>query len=135
MTDDFDAFFEQRQKAASAYVGGDGGLVDALVPHEGDASFLSPGGDSVAGAKSVAARYLKDAKGFKPGGKSQFEVLQKASDGKLAFWTGYQVARVQIGEMPKPMDMRVRVTEVFRKIDGDWKMIHRHADMGETAGK
>jgi ketosteroid isomerase-like protein len=135
MTDDFDAFFKRRQEAASAYVTGDGGLVDALVPHEGAASFLSPGGDSVTGAKAVAARYLKDAKAFKPGGKSKFEVLQKVSDDTLAFWTGYQVARVQIGDMPKPMDMRIRITEVFRRIDGEWQMIHRHADMGDTAGK
>jgi hypothetical protein len=51
MADDFEAFFKERQKAAAAYVTGDGALVDAIVPHEGEASFHSPGGD---------------AKGFKP---------------------------------------------------------------------
>ena len=135
MKDDFEQFFEERQKAASAYVTGDGSSVDALVPHDGKASFHSPGGDSVTGAKAVAARYRKDAKAFKPTGKSRFEVLQKVSDGELAFWTGYQIAKAQIGDMPRPVDMRIRLTEVFRKIDGAWKMIHRHADMGEAAGK
>jgi ketosteroid isomerase-like protein len=135
MTDDFEQFFEARQKAASAYVSGDGSAVDAIVPHAGEATFHSPGGDSVTGAEAVAARYLNDARAFKPDGSSRFEVLQKASDGELAFWTGYQVATVQIGDMPKPMDMRIRLTEVFRKIGGEWKMIHRHADMGQTPSK
>jgi ketosteroid isomerase-like protein len=134
MADDFDQFFKQRQAAASAYVTGDGRLVDALVPHEGEASFHSPGGDTVTGAETVAARYLKDAKAFKPIGKSRVEVLQKGASGDLAFWTGYQVATAQIGDMPKPMEMRIRLTEVFRRIGGEWKMVHRHADMGEAPG-
>jgi ketosteroid isomerase-like protein len=62
-------------------------------------------------------------------------VLQKHSDGEMAFWTGYQIAKVQIGDMPKPMKMRIRLTEVFRKIDDAWKMVHRHADMGEAPKK
>ncbi len=135
MADDFDAFFKEREKAASAYVTGDGSAVDALVPHDGEASFHSPGGDSVTGAAEVAKRYLKDANAFKPNGRSRFEVLQKHSDGKLAFWSGFQIATVQIGDMPRPMEMRIRLTEVFRKLDGEWKMVHRHADMGEAAKK
>jgi ketosteroid isomerase-like protein len=135
MADDFEAFVEKRQEAASAYVAGNGSLVDAIVPHEGEASFHSPGGDSVTGASAVAKPYLKDAKAFKPVGESRFEVLQKHSDDKLAFWTGYQIATVQIGDMPEPTEMRIRLTEVFRKVDGEWKMIHRHADMGKSPGK
>jgi len=29
--------------------------------------------------------------------------------------------------------MRIRVTEVFRKIDGEWRLIHRHADIPPTS--
>ena len=60
-------------------------------------------------------------------------MLQKGASGDLAFWTGYQVATVQIGDMPKPMEMRIRLTEVFRRIGGEWKMVHRHADMGKAS--
>jgi ketosteroid isomerase-like protein len=135
MADDFEAFFTERQKAADAYVRGDGAPVDSLVPHDGAASFHSPMGDTVSGAGAVAERYLKDAKAFRPVGKSRFEVLQKGADGDVGFWTGYQIATVQIGDMPQPIEMRIRVTEVFRKINGAWKMVHRHADMPTPPGK
>ncbi|MDE2450569.1 MAG: nuclear transport factor 2 family protein [Gammaproteobacteria bacterium] len=36
---------------------------------------------------------------------------------------------MQIGKMPQITNMRIRVTELFRKIDGEWRLIHRHADM------
>lgn len=130
MDDSFDAFFTIRQDAAAHYGSGDGKPLDAIVPHAGDATFHSPGGDSVSGAAEVAARYQKDAGSFEPGGQSRFEVLQKYSDGNMAFWTGFQIARVRLKGKPEPIEMRIRITEVFRRLDGHWKMIHRHADMG-----
>jgi len=135
MSVSFDDFFQQRRKAADAYVSGDGGAVDALVPHAGEASFHSPGGDTVTGAAAVAERYLSDAKSFHKGGMSRLEVLQMGADGDIGFWTGYQVATARIGDMPKPVDMRIRITEIFRRIDGEWKMIHRHADFGKPSSR
>src|SRR5581483_7739177 len=101
----------------------------ALVAHEGDASFHGPGGDTIVGAEKVAARYRKDAQAFKPNGTTHLEVIQQGHDGDVGFWTGFQIATAQIADMPRPVEMRLRVTELFRRIDGEWRLIHRHADM------
>jgi ketosteroid isomerase-like protein len=124
----FNDFMTTREKAAEAYVRGDGAKVDTIVPHSGAASFHSPAGDTVTGAEAVAKRYLKDAALFHDSGTSRFDVLQKGDSGDIGFWTGFQIANVQIGDMPRPVEMRIRVTEIFRRIDDDWKLIHRHAD-------
>ena len=129
MTETFKDFRMQREQAAKAYVRGDGSKLDALVPHDGSASFHSPRGDTVVGAQDVAARYLADAKAFHSNGTTELEVVQQAHDSDLAFWTGFQTATVRIGDAPKPVEMRLRVTEIFRRLDGEWRMIHRHADM------
>jgi ketosteroid isomerase-like protein len=130
MSETFSQFFERRRDAAIAYAAGDGSLVNALVPHQGDATFHSPKGDTVTGSIEVARRYLADVKGFHPNGTSHLEILQMGEDGNLGFWTGFQIANVQIGDMLEPTQMRLRVTEIFRKSDSGWQMIHRHADTG-----
>ena len=109
----FDDFLQTREEAAKAYVRGDGSKVDAMVPHEGRATFHGPGGDTVAGAQSVATRYLDDARAFRPNGTTHFDVIQKDQHGDLGFWTGFQVATAQIGDVPRPADMRMRVPSFF----------------------
>src|SRR4029450_11302758 len=108
--DDFDAFFAKRARAAEADAKGDGGLLDALVAHEGEATFFSPQGDVVTGAEAVACGFFEYSNGCRPNGTTWFAVVHQASGADLAFWTGFQIATVQIGEMPKPADMRIRVT-------------------------
>ena len=49
----------------------------------------------------MASRYLADAVGFRENGVTHFEVLQKGSAGDIGFWTGFQLAKVQIGDMPE----------------------------------
>jgi ketosteroid isomerase-like protein len=131
---EFDSFFTVRTKAAEAYVSGDPVPFDKLVVKQGDATFHSPRGDSLSGAAEVGARYISDAKIFEPGGKSRLDILQQATDNELAFWTGYQIATVQLKGQQHPIDMRIRVTEVFRRVGDDWKLVHRHADLPPAPG-
>lgn len=128
---DFETFFARRTLAAEAYASGDYAPLAPLVAKEGTASFHGPQGDTVSGARNVAERYRKDAASFQAGGKSRFEILQKGVSGEIGFWTGFQVATVKPGSSPEPIEMRIRVTEVFRHLNGEWQLVHRHADLAK----
>jgi NAD(P)H-dependent FMN reductase/ketosteroid isomerase-like protein len=122
----FTEFMRTREKAAVAYVNGNHAPLDAIIAQEGPATFFHPNGGAVTGAGRVATRYDSDAKAFSPKGTSHFEVLQSGASGDIAFWTGFQPARVKIGG--KTIPMKLRITELFRLVDGEWKLVHRHAD-------
>jgi ketosteroid isomerase-like protein len=129
-TTEFDEFLNaQRRVAAEAYTNGDPQPLDSLLARKGEATFHSPRGDTVRGANAVATRYQSDAASFAQGGETNLEVLQKDASGNLAFWTGFQYATVHFAGRGQPVQMRIRVTEVFRREKNQWKMIHRHADV------
>ncbi len=124
----FNKFLQQRDEIATAYVNGDGAPLDAIVTRIDSATFMSPRGDSVTGASAVAQRYAADVASFAKGGTSKLEMLQSAN-GHLGFWTGIQHAEVRLEGKEEAVPLTLRVTEVFRLEGGDWKLIHRHADV------
>ncbi len=125
---DFDAFLEIRRQAAQAYVNGQAGPLDQLVATACPASFFPPRGGHEQGAEWVANIYGRDAAAFLEGGETTLEILHSDSAGDLAYWTGLQHAKVRFNGQDEPVEMRLRVTELFRHEDGAWKLIHRHAD-------
>jgi ketosteroid isomerase-like protein len=129
MSTDFENFLETRKKAALGYVNGDYAPLARMIASQSPASFFSPMGDVVEGAEKVAARYEKDAHSFEEGSISELEILDSGSDGDFGYWVGYQKAKVHMKGKSAPIPMKIRVTELFRKEHGDWKMIHRHADV------
>jgi NAD(P)H-dependent FMN reductase/ketosteroid isomerase-like protein len=129
--EDFEEFMKRRVEAAAAYVTGNASLVDALAVQRGTASFFHPRGDVITGADEVIARYNRDAGRFAPGGSGHLEILQHGVCGDVAFWTGFQIAEARMRANPDVVvPMKLRVTEVFRLVDGRWLMVHRHADAG-----
>lgn len=124
---DFDAFMQRRHEIANAYVHGDGAPLANVVTEQDPATFYCPGGEIESGAKQVAERYARDAKAFRGSATSRLEISQATSSGDLAFWTGLQHAEVET-EKTGRVQMVLRVTEVFRFENGDYKLVHRHAD-------
>ena len=131
---DFAQLIEVRESAARAYVAGDAHPVSALATRNDPATFYSPGGDAVRGASAVTERYQKDVHAFEAGGTTRFEVLHSASSGELAYWTGFQLAEARMRGRKELLPMKLRETELFRREDGAWKLIHRHADMAKELG-
>ena len=126
---DFDSFLLTRTHAAEAYVNGDADPLAAILASRSDATFFGPGGGAVQGAEAVATRYRSDAPMFERGSTTRLEILHAAADGDVGYWVGYQHAMARLRGRPDPVPMKLRVTEVFRREDGAWRLVHRHADM------
>lgn len=124
----FKKFLKEREEASQAYVSGDGEPLVKISATKSPATFFSPGGDLTEGAKKIAARYKKDAEVFESADENKFKTLQMSADENIAFWVGLQTSVVTMKGKKKPIPMTLRVTEIFRRDDGDWKLIHRHAD-------
>jgi SnoaL-like domain len=51
-----------------------------------------------------------------------------ASGQDLAYTVGFERGPVSIDGGPV-REMAMRVTQVYRRVDGGWKLVHRHADL------
>ena len=125
--EDFYEFINRRERAAQSYVNGDAAPVEALTG-EAAATFFSPRGDVVEGPSAVRERYARDAASFEAGGETHFEILHVAAAGDLGYWVGLQKATARIKGESAPVEFDLRVTEIFARENGVWKLLHRHAD-------
>ena len=58
-----------------------------------------------------------------------FDLLAAGVSGDLAYVVGYERGAASIGGGPaEPHDLRV--TQVYRREDNEWKLVHRHGDPG-----
>jgi len=113
---------------SQAFVTGDIDPLDRISTHASPATLFGPKGDCVEGAAKVNAANASAAKHFSSGSKSAFEVLQVAAGDGVAYWAGIQRSIVQMQGKKEAIPMDLRVTEVFHREEGGWKLVHRHAD-------
>jgi ketosteroid isomerase-like protein len=125
---DFKQFMQRRDDAARAYVSGDATPLRSIAAHNNPATFFAPMGGYVQGADAVLSRYERDAEAFERGSASHFEILHMAASDGIAYWTGFQRADARMRGHAEAVQFNLRVTEVFRREGGAWKLIHRHAD-------
>jgi ketosteroid isomerase-like protein len=55
-----------------------------------------------------------------------YEIVAADVVGDMAFTAGYERTEVSINGEPRRYTLRV--TQVYRREDGEWKVVHRHAD-------
>jgi ketosteroid isomerase-like protein len=127
-SDDFEGFLRERHGAAAAYVSGDAEPLNGLVAREHMATFFGPRGDITTGTATVASRYERDAAVFAVGSDNQMETMDAAAGHDIAFWVGRQRSQARMRGREEPVAFDLRVTEIYRREGGAWKLVHRHAD-------
>jgi ketosteroid isomerase-like protein len=56
----------------------------------------------------------------------EFEVVAAGASGDLAYTVGYEHNRTSVDGQPRTYTLRA--THVYRREDGQWRIVHRHAD-------
>ena len=67
------------------------------------------------------ARQMSDCKSF------EIEVIAAGASGDLAYLVAIEHTNSSVAGAP-PASYALRVTQVFRREGGEWKIVHRHAD-------
>jgi ketosteroid isomerase-like protein len=57
----------------------------------------------------------------------EYEVIAAGASGDLAYIVGIEHTTARIDDAA-PLPYSLRVTTVFRREDGEWKVVHRHGD-------
>ena len=61
----------------------------------------------------------------------RFELVAAGANGDLAYSVGYEHASFSMDGGPVA-PLTLRVTHVYRREDGEWRIVHRHADAPPT---
>ena len=126
--DDLDHVLEQWHVAQDEFVKGDPELVKQMWSHGDDVSVANPYGPPVRGWDKVT-KVVEQAASLRRDGKATgYEVVAKYVTGELAYVVQIERAESKVGDREEITPYAVRATNIFRPEDGEWKLVHRHAD-------
>lgn len=127
----FRAFLPQWEKAQSRFINGDPTLWKQNSSHRDDTTILGGfGGYGEKGWDAVGARYDWASSQYKGGAATmKVEYINIGVSGDLGFTVAIERQEgVRVGDQQNPTRRALRATQIFRKEDGAWKLLHRHAD-------
>ncbi len=116
----------RNEEAAVAYVRGDMERYLELIVHAPGYTLLPPFG-------GPPLRYddrdedLRASPGSISGGDARLEHVETHAWGDTVVMVMVERQHARFGGLPD-QDWSLRVTQVFRRVDGRWLLVHRHAD-------
>lgn len=79
------------------------------------------------GPAEVSASFEELASRFSNCTSFEYDVTASGASGDLAYIVGIEHTTASIGGA-EPLPYSLRVTTIFRRENGEWKIVHRHAD-------
>ena len=131
--DDVDELIEQFDQAQGELVKGNAESVQKLFSHQEYVTLNNPLSPPAHGWDEVATASERAASQFRDGEMVGFEIIEKHVTPELAYVVRVERAKAKVGGSEDIAPIALRVTMIFRPEDGEWKIVHRHADPITTA--
>ncbi len=131
--DGVDRLIERYQLALGEFVKGNPKPVKELFSRKDDVTLANPLGPPARGGDEVAKTIEHAASTIRDGEITGFEIVSKLVTPELAYVLEIERQEAKVGGNDDLTPFALRVTMIFRPEDGEWKVVHRHADPITTA--
>ena len=130
---------EAFREALRAYVKGDGEPALSFFSTRDDVTLANPLGPPLRGPAAVRTGAIEGAAGFREGGpvqfaevSSRFEEVSRYASSDLGYVVQLERHEGRLVSGAETV-IALRVTLIFRREEGRWRIVHRHADPITTA--
>ncbi len=114
-------------EAAQAIIRGDLRAYVDFINHADDYTLMPPSGGEPRRGFDDSPEALEAMSRYFRGGEAEVEVFGSYTSGNLAVLVAIERQHGEVGDLPD-QDLSLRVTLVFRREPGRWRLVHRHAD-------
>ena len=127
-TPSLDSAIEASHKALFKIINGDPVGYQTLYAEDETPTLGNPFGPFAHGLQDVVERLSGAASNYEDGEVTGVELIAKYVSDDLACVVEVENYRAKIGGSEEMASASLRVTSVFRLEQGNWKLVHRHAD-------
>ncbi len=128
-----DAAVAQSHLALAAILNGNPHLYEALFADRDDITLGNPFGPYAIGKVEVAKTLANAASKYHDGSVVAVDLVAKYQNDNLACLVEVEHDLAKVGTSDTPARFDVRVTSLYERIQGEWRLVHRHADPITTA--
>ena len=118
---------EQFYEALNRMLNGDLEPMMEVWSHGSDVATMHPLGGRETGWEEVRANWEQVAQGFSDGQVSLEDLVVVPLSEDVAYTLGTEHGQATLGEESVSIDWRV--TNIYRREGGGWKMVHHHTDV------
>jgi ketosteroid isomerase-like protein len=115
-------------RAGREITNGNPDVYKGLYSSRDDVTLANPFGPPVRGWSEVSATLDRAAANYRDGEIVGFENVSTVITPDLAYTVEVESYRARVGGAEELTPVSLRVTTIFRREDGIWKVVHRHAD-------
>jgi ketosteroid isomerase-like protein len=126
--DDVDQLIERYQLGLDEFMKGNPEPVKELFSRREDVTLANPLGPPAHGWDEVGATIERAASQFRDGRFLSVDMVEKHVTPEFAYTLWLEHAEGKVGGREDIAPATLRVTMIYRPEEGEWKVVHRHAD-------
>ena len=130
---DLNGMIERYHAALDEFSRGDPEPVKTIFSHRDDVTLANPFGPAVRGWQTATSALDYASSRFRGGSAKTFERIASFISADLATIHETERWNFKFAGSEEISTVDLRVTSTFRREDGEWRLVHRHADPIATA--